>query len=96
MAERNRVVPRATWHLTDIQTRVLCAILAGHQSSGRIANATGLARNTVNGALRRLRDERLVTWTDGHRGSIVALVGPTSPNRKPGTSGGSTERLRRP
>lgn len=76
MAELNAAVPRNIWHLTNIQTRVLLAVVAGHRSGGRIAEATGINRMSVWGALYRMRDYGLVTWDEGHHGTITALVKP--------------------
>jgi len=80
MAELNAAIPRNIWHLTDIQTRVLLAVLAGHRFGGRIAEATGINRTSVWGALRRMSEYGLVTWDEGRHGTIRATVKMVNPH----------------
>lgn len=80
MAELNAVISRNIWHLTDIQTRVLLAVLAGHRSGGRIAEATGINRMSVWKALYRMREYGLITWDEGHHGTIRAMVKMVNPH----------------
>lgn len=42
---------------------------------GDLIEATGLPRRTIHGALHRLREDGMVSFEDGQKGTIVATFG---------------------
>jgi DNA-binding MarR family transcriptional regulator len=75
--------PRRTGYLTNIQTKVLLAVLAGHKTGNDIAKATGIAYSSVWRALQRLQKENLVHWEPRLHGTIRPLVTITNQNPTP-------------
>lgn len=61
--------------LGDNTTRVLLAVMAEtHPTWDSVVARTGLSRQPVDAHLHKLRDEGLVTWEAGRKGTLRALV----------------------
>ena len=61
--------------LSDSATRVLLAICEGNYLYSELMAVTGLTRTTLSRNLGLLRDAGLVTWDDGHQGTLRPKVG---------------------
>jgi DNA-binding IscR family transcriptional regulator len=69
--EGNRELPRGA--IVGPQAAVLCAVLTGAHSSGEVARRSTLTRDQAYTALRHLRDDGLIDWEKGKRGTVHAL-----------------------
>lgn len=71
---------RCTVRLNDRQARVLLAITGWERfravppTISDLQRITGMSRGAVHNALKRLRDEGLVSWERGRKRTLHALV----------------------